>query len=85
MAGQFRGHNVVQDANDGMSLGRYHHSTSLVASDHHRCQELVVAVKSRRLTSNIQAKWHLGSPRGNRPPLGLEDTAAFLPKNAMGF
>jgi hypothetical protein len=45
MAGQFRGHDVVQDANDEISLGRYHHSISLVASDHHRCLELVVVVK----------------------------------------
>ena len=83
MAGQFRGHDVVQDANDEMFLARYHHSISFVASDYHRCLELVVVVKPQRVTSSIQMKWHFGSPGGKRPSLGLEDTAAFLPKNAM--
>jgi hypothetical protein len=85
MAGQFRGRDVAQDVNDGMSLGRYRHSISLVASDYHRCLEPVVVVKSERLTSNIQVKWDLGSPGGKWPSSGLEGTAAFLPKNAIGY
>jgi hypothetical protein len=85
MAGQLSGHDVVQDANDEISLGRYHRSISLVASGHHRCLELVVVVESQRLASNTQVKWHLESPGGKQPSLELEDTAAFLPKNAMGY